>query len=248
MVTLNLTVNAIENQTINATICEGSTYTENGFNVSAAGTYTRTATNANGCEYTITLILTVNPTTYETINQTICEGGSYAYNGVTYTTAGTYTINTTNANGCTHVVTLNLTVNNPTVAIAASAETVCAGTEVTLTASGTDTYLWSTGATTASITITPTETTTYSVTGYDNNGCEATDAITITVNPATSETVNASICEGESYTYNGTVYTTAGTYTINTTNANGKTSNSFNAVFSQYNASWSFVASFHICR
>lgn len=241
----------------------------------------------------------MNPTTYETINQTICEGGSYAYNGVTYTTAGTYTINTTNANGCTHVVTLNLTVNNPTVAIAASAETVCAETEVTLTASGTDTYLWSTGATTASITITPTETTTYSVTGYDNNGCEATDAVTITVNPATSETVNVSICEGESYTYNGTAYTTAGTYTINTTNANGclhvvtlnltvnaienqtinaticegstytengfnvseagtytrtatnangKTSNSFNAVFSQYNASWSFVAPFHKCR
>lgn len=197
MVTLNLTVVTAEGQTIEATICEGSTYTENGFNVSAAGTYTKTATNANGC---------------------------------------------------THVVTLNLTVNNPTVAIEASAETVCTGTEVTLTASGTDTYLWSTGATTASITITPTETTTYSVTGYDNNGCEATDAITITVNPATSETVNASICEGESYTYNGTVYTTAGTYTINTTNANSKTSNSFNAVFSQYNASWSFVASLHKCR
>ncbi|MFS4491700.1 SdrD B-like domain-containing protein [Maribacter sp. 2308TA10-17] len=59
--------------------------------------------------------------------------------------------------------------------------TVCAGEEVMLTATGGGTYLWSTGETTASIKVTPTAKTTYSVTVTSDGGCEATDEVMVNV-------------------------------------------------------------------
>ena len=60
---------------------------------------------------------------------------------------------------------------------------LCAGQSTTLTASGADSYIWSTGETTASITISPTATTTYTVTGTNQYGCTDTASVTVTVNP-----------------------------------------------------------------
>ncbi|MDX2280728.1 MAG: hypothetical protein NW218_14170, partial [Saprospiraceae bacterium] len=88
----------------------------------------------------------------------------------------------------------------------------CAGASVNLTASGGDSYAWSTGATTASITVTPASTSTYSVTVTSIEfGCTATSTRTITVNPLptpaiavteTSGTANndGQICAGASAT------------------------------------------------
>ena len=55
------------------------------------------------------------------------------------------------------------------------------GESTTLTASGADSYLWSTGETTASITVSPSETTNYTVIGYDSEGCEAQASVTVRV-------------------------------------------------------------------
>ena len=64
----------------------------------------------------------------------------------------------------------------------------------TLTASGANSYQWSTGDTTESITASPTVTTTYTVTGTNSYGCSATASVTITVNylapTVTTEVVN----------------------------------------------------------
>lgn len=57
--TLNLTVNPTYNITISDSITEGETYTQYGFNESAAGTYTQSLTTVNGCDSIITLHLTV---------------------------------------------------------------------------------------------------------------------------------------------------------------------------------------------
>lgn len=57
--TLNLTVNPTYNVTINDSITAGETYTQYGFNESAAGTYTQNLTTVNGCDSIITLHLTV---------------------------------------------------------------------------------------------------------------------------------------------------------------------------------------------
>ena len=65
---------------------------------------------------------------------------------------------------------------------------VCFGSSITLTGSGATTYTWNTGASTPSITISPTVTTSYTVTGIAG-ACVGTQAvITVTVLPASVNT------------------------------------------------------------
>jgi hypothetical protein len=58
---------------------------------------------------------------------------------------------------------------------------ICPGVSTTLTASGATSYTWSTLATTSTISINPTSTTIYTVTG-SANGCSAIDTIQVNVN------------------------------------------------------------------
>jgi hypothetical protein len=71
------------------------------------------------------------------------------------------------------------TVNaNPTAAVAGT-NSICPGTSTSFTASGGSTYLWSTGATTTTITASTAQT--YNVTATDANGCTATANVTLTL-------------------------------------------------------------------
>jgi hypothetical protein len=124
--------------------------------------------------------------------------------GTPYTPApasspGTYTIIAVVSDGiCTPDTSNSLTVvinPNPTVNLGADA-TVCGSTVLNAGNAGA-TYVWSTGATTQSITATSTGT--YSVT-VTANGCQGTDAIDVTVNPlsnaGTASVTSTSICVG----------------------------------------------------
>jgi hypothetical protein len=97
---------------------------------------------------------------------------------------------------------------------------ICAGSSLTLTASGANTYSWSTGATTASITATPTANITYTATGSNTLGCFGMATQVVTVNPLPTVTASSSsslICAGQSVslTANG-----ASTYSWNTSSTN----------------------------
>ncbi len=78
---------------------------------------------------------------------------------------------------------------------------VCDGESVTLTASGGNSYLWSTGESSISITVNPTTTTQYTVTVTDANSCENTDNVTVNVHPPLQLDVQhtpQTVCPGES--------------------------------------------------
>ncbi|MGY3793784.1 collagen-binding domain-containing protein [Aquimarina sp. 433] len=92
----------------------------------------------------------------------------------------TYSVTVTNCNGCTATDEVVVTVKSAVVD-AGDDQNVCLGEEVTLTATGEGTFVWSTGETTESITVSPTETTTYTVTATSGS-CEATDSVTVVVN------------------------------------------------------------------
>ena len=78
---------------------------------------------------------------------------------------------------------------------------------------------WSTGDTTSSIVVTPTQTTTYSVIVSTEDGCSDTVEHTIVVNTADPEEITQTACE--SYEWNGQIYTESGEYTQTFIAANG---------------------------
>ena len=115
--TASANVMVIDNnpQTIYDTVCQGSTYNNNGFTLSAqetaeVGELVRTHTVATAdCESEITLILTVMPHDTVYLEQTASQ--SFVWNGVTYTEDGTYTQYFNNQNGCDSTVILTLTLD-----------------------------------------------------------------------------------------------------------------------------------------
>lgn len=139
-----------------------------------------------------------------------------ATSSVTVSTYGTYIFTWTENNGasCTMGDVVNITFNNTTPANAGVDQTICSGTSATLIASGGTSYLWNTGANTASITVSPTTTTTYTVTVDDGSGCPASDNVTVTVNttPNTNAGSGGTFCS-DTYTFNAVASAGTGTWT-----------------------------------
>jgi gliding motility-associated-like protein len=125
-----------------------------------------------------------------------------------------YTLTVTNSCG-TLQDSVKVTVSNSINAAIAGNTSICAGQSVTLTASGGGTYSWSTGATTAVVTIAPTASSSYSVI-VGSGSCPADTAVvalTISSPPNASITGNSVVCGGQSTTLTASG---GGTYSWNT--------------------------------
>ncbi len=92
-------------------ICQGDSASI--FNVMRynSGTFYQTLTGDNGCDSILSTTLIVNPKYNLVLNEEICEGDSYLFNGNAETTAGMYSNIFQTAAGCDSAVALNLTVN-----------------------------------------------------------------------------------------------------------------------------------------
>ncbi len=102
----------------------------------------------------------------------------------TYSTAGVFNTSLviSNIDGCRDSIVHPVTVFGLPVANAGVNDTICEGSVATLSATGGTTYLWNPGTlTSASINISPSASTTYSVTVTDNNGCSSSDAASVLV-------------------------------------------------------------------
>jgi hypothetical protein len=77
---------------------------------------------------------------------------------------------------------------------------ICPGGTATLLAGNGESYMWSNGATDASVSVTPVSTTTYTVTVTDSNGCTGTAATVVTVSEWKYQAVTIkgakTVCEG----------------------------------------------------
>jgi len=83
--------------------------------------------------------------------------------------------------GCTYTANFNVQVGGVVPPILPPDTSICQGTSITLTAQGGQFYTWSTGQSGNTITVTPNQTTTYTVTVTAGNGCTLTDQITVNV-------------------------------------------------------------------
>jgi gliding motility-associated-like protein len=220
------TLNAIGAVSYNWTPNNGSPLTGASITVSPQTTQTYLVVGANGfgCTDSATTNVNVNPLPSLSINapSAICNGDSAqltASGASTYqwlptgfgnsiivfpTTNSTYTVIGTDTNGCIDSISQNITVNPlPILNINPSSTTACSGNSVSLTASANmpiTNYSWSTGASSSTISINPTSTALYSVSGTNNYGCIDSTNISITVYALPQvqiATSNSAICFGD---------------------------------------------------
>lgn len=186
----------------------------------AAGTYTCTITDDNGCSTTTTANIssTGGPvTTVQSSSDVLCNGGAngsgtinatgsgpftYAWSpsggnaaSATGLAAGTYSVTVTDANNCVTIQTLTITepaslVSNPTSTPATCGNNNGTADAVASGGTGPYTYLWSNSQTTA--TLSNLAGGSYSVTVTDANGCTATSTVVITNNGAPVVTLQSS--------------------------------------------------------
>jgi gliding motility-associated-like protein len=130
IITTNLTVRPVTSQTIDSSICQGDSVTVGGQTFNSTGTFTVVIPNAQSCDSTITLNLTVIPTTSQTIDSSICQGDSVTVGGQTFNTTGTFTVVIPNAQSCDSTITLNLVVRLITASTINS--NICRGDSVTV--------------------------------------------------------------------------------------------------------------------
>ncbi|MCL2131749.1 MAG: PKD domain-containing protein [Lentimicrobiaceae bacterium] len=184
-----------ETTKINAIICQGSTYTLNGFNESQAGIYYQTLPNINGCDSVVELTLTVSDILTDTLNVTICQGDTFYYNGQAVSPAepfSTFNFPFSTSDGCDSLVILNITANPTDKAV--FSDTICKGETYrffgqNLTDSGTYTHIMT-----------------------NHHGCNIVIELELNVSPMKIVPITASICQDSFYYFAGKNLTTAGTY------------------------------------
>ncbi|MEI6311231.1 MAG: hypothetical protein WCP57_03125, partial [Bacteroidota bacterium] len=190
--TATLIIRARDSIYFTRSICTGQSFLFNGVNRTVAGIYRDTLINRVGCDSLVVLNLIVTSSTSGTLNQSICAGSSYLFNGVNRSTAGTYLDTLIGSGLCDSILTLNLIV------IPTSTRTINA------TICSNQTYLFNG--------VNRNTTGVYLDTFANFRGCDSVVTLNLTVNPTTTGTINATICSNQTYLFNGVNRNTTGTY------------------------------------
>ncbi len=189
--------------------------------------YSVTVTDGNGCTNSDLVSVNINagPTVAATVvDSVVCIGEStflaatgfggsapYLYlwdNGlgagtikdITPAVSNTFTVTVTDSNGCQNTDDVTITVVNQPILNITGDLSICNGASTTLNAGIFNSYIWNTGETTQSITVSPSIDTDYSVTVSANESCNNNTTVTVTVNPTPTPNISGNfvICNGES--------------------------------------------------
>ncbi|MBK8564522.1 MAG: T9SS type A sorting domain-containing protein [Saprospiraceae bacterium] len=185
----------------NVQVCIGTSYELNGQILTQSGTYLAQMLSTHGCDSTVTLHLEVVDSFDIQLNESICEGESYLFDGQALTQPGAYFAEYETAAGCDSTVALNLAVWPNflhTVNIS-----ICEG----------NAFDWEGQAITdAGI---------YADTLLTVHGCDSIIILIVEVLPNSETTINATICQGDTYLLEGQPYDITGTYTALLINSYG---------------------------
>lgn len=199
--TVRVTINAGPSATRSVNICQGQSYTIGNQTFSTAGAHVALVPANSGCDSLITVNLALIPAPNSVSNVSICQGGSYTFNGTSYSTAGTYSATFPSPAGCDSVAILNLTVAAPLTRT--ENVSICQGGSITYDGS---TY------TTAG---------TYPHTFQTAQGCDSIVTLNVTVTPPPTGTRSEGMCQNGSVTFGGTTFTAPGTYNVMLQNPTG---------------------------
>ena len=182
-----------------AMLCPGETFELFDLSTTELGSHIATTNSSMGCDSTIMVELTAGFLPEMTRVEEICEGDVFIFQGEELTEERLYTFIVESLNeGCDTSLIIDLRFSseievNENVSI-------CEG----------EVY--------ERHDLVLTETGTFSTMFVDPDGCDSLITVNLIVNPVTDTSLNAFICEGDSYEIEGEVYTEPGTYTIVTNN------------------------------
>lgn len=246
------------------------------------GTYSVTATAPNGC--TDADAIHVNIVAYPTVNlgndTTQCGGivilstsnasNTFHWNNgsslpfLSVVASGTYSVTVTTPEGCERSDSVNIVINPPVTVVLRDDTTVCGGSVLLDAANAGDSYTWSTGENTQ--TISAAQTGTYSVIVTSSQNCTATDSVNIVINPIPMINLgnDTSLCggpktldagnPGSTYLWNTTetsqtiIADTSGTYSVRVTNSQGCESSDTVALIFHSSPSVTFNVADTICN
>jgi len=233
----SVTLNGSGASTYTWASANGTLSNNSAFTPTSTTDYSLTATSALGCASSNTAIvtITVNPLPVITtvsnptvicagFTSTITAAGANTYtwsnstigfsSAVSPSINTSYTVTGTSTAACQNSAVVSVSVNPlPVFTIVSTPTTICDGASASFTANGASTYSWSTGSTTASISVSPSINTQYTLTGVSAANCSNTAVVNVSVNPLPTVTANVTstlICGGNTVVFTGSG---ANTYT-----------------------------------
>jgi len=241
VLSINPSTGAIYQWRVNGININGAT--NNSYVLTTPGSYSVNVTNSFGCSAispSVNIIVNPLPTTSVSSSNTtsFCQGGSTVLSssnnvGLTYqwfkngiqinganssnynaSTSGNYNVFITDNNGCSNFSSnlISVTVLSlPSLSISGDTS-ICQGETTTLTASSNGNVTWG-NQNQNSIQVSPSNTSTYSVTSTGANGCSVQDQITVQVHYPSDTAIYTS--SFGPYILNGVVYNESGVFTQN---------------------------------
>ncbi|MCC6601066.1 MAG: gliding motility-associated C-terminal domain-containing protein [Crocinitomicaceae bacterium] len=190
--TAEISIHYIVTNNIQEELCQGNSYLFGDEELNVEGIYLKTFSAATGCDSIVTLQLDVNPVYQINVNEEICNGETYSFNGSSFAESGSYPFMFQSAQGCDSLVILNLELN-PIYSEEVVAS-ICEGESFSVGENSFDLP----GV--------------YEVVLQTSSGCDSLVNLYLDVNPLYELTLPQTICQGESYNYNGINYIQTGSY------------------------------------
>ncbi len=201
LVTVNLSLAAPVEGSINASICAGATYELHDIAASESGEYTTILTSVTGCDSLLRVNLTVLEPLSSEMDARVCYGEEFTFNDITATETGTYFTTLTTDEGCDSMITVLLTVDPEITEVVDM--TFCEGEPFVYYG------------------INTTQPGQYETVFPAANGCDSTVIVNLEMLSVTTSRFPEYICEGDTYLLYDIVATESGMYSTTLTNAAG---------------------------
>lgn len=173
--TINLTVINKTSSTINPVQCDFYVSPSKKFIWTKSGTYTDVIKNKAGCDSTITINLTIKPSTTSLLKPVVCNSYKSPSGKYIWTTSGTYKDTIPNKKGCDSILTINLTVGKTNTHSITK-------TECDKYKSPSGKRIWTASGT-------------YKDTLINSTGCDSILTINLTILNSTFQTINIKTCD-----------------------------------------------------
>jgi len=198
IVTVSVSGSNVFSEIVNVRVCPGSFYSYQGVNLAVGQSQTFSEPTQSGCDSLVTILVTALPETSENLNVTICQGGYYTYQGVNIPAGQSKTFTLTNYLGCDSLLTISVTSLPPL--SSSFTVPVCQGEFYT--------YL--------GVQIGAGQTRNFTLTSQ--NGCDSVVTVKTLALPVSYSELNAQVCPGKLFNYQGVNMTIGQMYTFTLNN------------------------------